>query len=220
MYLSRFTIDPERRGARSLLSSRHRLHAAIEATFDRERDRTAGRTLWRIDGLATSAPVLYVLAPSEPKRPYLVDGHDRVATGEVSTRSYEPLLDRLETGQRWAFRLAANPVQNAHNDKNPAPRTKRYGHVTVAQQRDWLLCRAERAGFGVTKTSSGERDLIVHDRSTTRFERDGSAVTLRIAAYDGVLEVTDPDALRRTLVQGIGHAKAYGCGLLTLAPVP
>jgi CRISPR system Cascade subunit CasE len=36
--------------------------------------------------------------------------------------------------------------------------------------------------------------------------------------FDGRLEVTDPDALRRTLTQGI-RAKAYGCGLITLAPL-
>ncbi|MFC9176739.1 type I-E CRISPR-associated protein Cas6/Cse3/CasE, partial [Streptomyces sp. NPDC057107] len=27
-------------------------------------------------------------------------------------------------------------------------------------------------------------------------------------------------ALRRTQTQGIGRAKAYGCGLMTLAPIP
>jgi CRISPR system Cascade subunit CasE len=42
-------------------------------------------------------------------------------------------------------------------------------------------------------------------------------VHLRTATYDGLLDVTDPDALRRTLTGGIGHGKAYGCGLLTLA---
>jgi len=42
-------------------------------------------------------------------------------------------------------------------------------------------------------------------------------VTLVTVTYDGLLEVTDPDALRRTLTRGLGRAKAYGCGLLTLA---
>lgn len=35
--------------------------------------------------------------------------------------------------------------------------------------------------------------------------------------FDGRLEVTDPAALRRTLTLGLGKAKAYGCGLMTLA---
>nr|WP_223186704.1 type I-E CRISPR-associated protein Cas6/Cse3/CasE [Streptomyces sp. CBMA29] len=44
-------------------------------------------------------------------------------------------------------------------------------------------------------------------------------VSLTSVTYDGRLTVTDPEALRRTLTQGLGKAKAYGCGLMTLAPV-
>ncbi|WP_373920440.1 type I-E CRISPR-associated protein Cas6/Cse3/CasE [Streptomyces sp. B29(2018)] len=42
-------------------------------------------------------------------------------------------------------------------------------------------------------------------------------VHLRTATYDGLLDVADPDTLRQTLTDGIGHGKAYGYGLLTLA---
>jgi CRISPR system Cascade subunit CasE len=38
-----------------------------------------------------------------------------------------------------------------------------------------------------------------------------------VSEFAGHLAVSDPDALRRSLVVGIGHARAYGCGLLTLA---
>jgi CRISPR system Cascade subunit CasE len=49
--------------------------------------------------------------------------------------------------------------------------------------------------------------------------RRGKPVTLVTVTFDGRLEITDPEALRRTLTQGIGRARAYGCGLLTLAPI-
>ena len=42
-------------------------------------------------------------------------------------------------------------------------------------------------------------------------------VHIATARYRGTLEVTDPDKLRATLVDGIGRARGYGCGLLTLA---
>ena len=44
------------------------------------------------------------------------------------------------------------------------------------------------------------------------------SVTFRQATFDGVLRVDDPTLLRDSLVSGIGRAKGYGCGLLTLAP--
>ena len=46
-----------------------------------------------------------------------------------------------------------------------------------------------------------------------------SPITLATVQYDGMLEVTDIDALRHALINGIGHGKGFGCGLLTLAVV-
>jgi CRISPR system Cascade subunit CasE len=75
-----------------------------------------------------------------------------------------------------------------------------------------------RAGSRIPAVAgSQEPDLTVHQRQTYSFQRNGSRVTLRVATYDGRLEVTDPGALRTVLTTGLGHAKAYGCGLLTLA---
>lgn len=44
-------------------------------------------------------------------------------------------------------------------------------------------------------------------------------VTLDAITFDGILEVTDTDAFRNSLVNGIGTGKAYGFGLLSIAPV-
>ncbi|GAE69499.1 CRISPR-associated protein [Cutibacterium acnes JCM 18909] len=43
-------------------------------------------------------------------------------------------------------------------------------------------------------------------------------MTLAVTQVDGVIQIQDADAARLTLVQGIGPAKSYGCGLMTLAP--
>jgi len=65
--------------------------------------------------------------------------------------------------------------------------------------------------------------LLVHGHQTLAFrkldEANGTRHDVRLTSvtYDGRLRVTDPDALRRTLTGGLGKAKAYGCGLMTLA---
>jgi CRISPR system Cascade subunit CasE len=41
-------------------------------------------------------------------------------------------------------------------------------------------------------------------------------VTLRTATFEGILTISDLERFRRTLLSGIGRAKAYGCGLLTI----
>ncbi len=80
----------------------------------------------------------------------------------------------------------------------------------------WLARRAEAAGFSVKEESTTiQTDYIyVHKKKG----QDDKGQRLRSAGYDGILQVTDPDSLRQAVIQGIGPSKAYGFGLLSLAP--
>jgi CRISPR system Cascade subunit CasE len=99
--------------------------------------------------------------------------------------------------------------------------------VGPRHQLRWLLQRQETAGFKVVQKTPERRlvpgvddhELVVHNRHQLAFKKKGhdKPVTLLAVTFGGRLEVTDPDTLRRTLTQGIGRAKAYGCGLMTLA---
>jgi CRISPR system Cascade subunit CasE len=219
MYLSRFEINTQRRGARHLLASPQRLHAGVAQGFP-TMDGPAGpeRVLWRVDRDHQKA-MLYVVSPRRPDLTHLVEqaGWPTIKPGWES-RDYQPLLDRITAGQRWAFRLMANPVHSRRN-ADSSPRTQRFGHVTVAQQTAWLLARSDRLGFVVPKGTHDEPDVAIQRREVLRFDRQGHTVTLATAVFEGMLDVVDPDRLRQTLVAGVGSGKGYGCGLLTLAPV-
>lgn len=215
MFLTRFEVNPHRRGARAMLSSPQRLHAAVLAAFPESvRHEGNGRVLWRLDEGGFD-PVLYVVSPGKPDLTHLVESVGRPEYG-WQTRDYGPFLDRLAGGERWAFRLRANPVHN-QRDLAGGGRGKRFAHVTVEQQARWFLGRAERCGFGVLDSSAGGPDLVVGSRRVLRFDRRGHTVTLGTAVFEGTLRISDPAALRAALVGGIGPAKGYGCGLLTLA---
>ncbi|MER5769275.1 type I-E CRISPR-associated protein Cas6/Cse3/CasE [Streptomyces sp. NPDC001985] len=111
----------------------------------------------------------------------------------------------------------------------------RVPHRTAGQQLHWLLDRTDRHGFTIPATGEpapppalglGEPGLpapavALTARDILRFSKrqNGPRLTLSTATYQGRLRVTDPDLLRHTLLQGIGPAKAYGQGLLTLAPL-
>jgi CRISPR system Cascade subunit CasE len=112
----------------------------------------------------------------------------------------------------------------------PGRHGKRVEHVTASRQAAWLVGRADSAGFRVLESGArmpGTHDpalqLQRRDRDKVRFtknDHDGTITIVRVT-YEGMLEVTGPDALRHTLTSGIGRARAYGCGLLTLAiPTP
>jgi len=255
MFLTRFQINRTRRETKSMLASPYRLHAAIAGSFpalDASRTTPAARPLWRVD-LAPSPSFnawLYIVSDTEPS---LVGLDEQIGFPDRPpqwvTRDYTPLLDRLDAGQTWAFRLTANPVREARADlaryskRNVAG--SRVGHVTVLQQTAWLIgrpayrpfpevevppwvkdgsqSRAAMNGFAIIDdpTHAGSPQVVVADRQRWRIPHttSGGEFTLTTARFDGVLRVTDPDRLRRALTHGIGHGKAFGCGLLTLAPV-
>ncbi|MGC7096773.1 type I-E CRISPR-associated protein Cas6/Cse3/CasE [Amycolatopsis lurida] len=220
MFLSRFEFNTARRGARHLLASPQRLHAAVLAAFPRTIEHAVpgqGRVLWRLDQPPHRA-LLYLLSPHEPDLTHLVEEAGWPATHTWDTRDYAPLLDRLATGQRYAFRLTANPTFSRSTETDTRTRGRRLGHVTATQQTDWLLARTERHGFTVADTEFKEPDLALTSRTTHKFKREGHDVTIATATFNGTLTVTDPATLRHALTHGIGPAKGYGCGLLTLAP--
>jgi CRISPR system Cascade subunit CasE len=44
--------------------------------------------------------------------------------------------------------------------------------------------------------------------------RDAKPIRISTVDLTGVLEVTEAERVRRALLYGLGHAKAFGCGLL------
>lgn len=228
MYLSRMQLNLARFEAKQLIASPYRMHAAVEHAFppDAVRNDERGRVLWRIDHNEQShSTVLYVVSPETPDFTHLVEQAGWPSRCKWETREYSKLLDRLTVGQQWNFRLRANPVRKAAHDRAEHSRRtpeqiigKRQGYVTVSQQIDWLLRRAEANGFEVLEEESGPA-LRVTQRKREQFNRGGSKVTLSTAVFDGCLRITDADRFRHALCHGIGPAKGFGCGLMTIAPM-
>jgi CRISPR system Cascade subunit CasE len=77
----------------------------------------------------------------------------------------------------------------------------------------WLLARCERLGITADNPESVRAEGYELHR--------GKGGTLRLSTVDfsGRLRVLDPVALRRALFAGVGHGKAFGCGLLLLRPI-
>lgn len=207
-------MNTTRRSALALLASPHRIHAAVLSGFPDTRPTqgaepaTNGRVLWRIDrnGSDTS---LYVVSPEPPDFSSLVAQAGWTYAAEPArTADYSPFLERLEPGQEWGFRLTANPVTTTMDHSKG--KKVRVPHVTVAQQTKWFTDRADANGFTAT-------NVLIDDRRQLEFQRNGKKVTLASVSYRGSLTVMDPVLLRGLLANGIGKAKGYGFGLMTLA---
>ncbi|AZA12564.1 type I-E CRISPR-associated protein Cas6/Cse3/CasE [Corynebacterium choanae] len=214
MYFSVVELNRRRRGTQMLLSSPGKLHGAVMDAFPREA--IAGRrVLWRVDHLSDRT-LLYVVSPVRPSFEHIQEQAGWQHAESWKIRSYQPLLDSLQVGNRYAFRLAANPT---HTVTFPDGRKKKIGHVTAKQQLQWLLDRAETIGVKFPQLEESVPAVRVIRRDHHQFRKQHHKVTLRTAVFEGALEVCDPDRLRQALTTGIGRGKAYGAGLLTLAPL-
>ena len=216
MYLTRFQINTRRRGARFLLASQQRVHAAVLSGFPTLQEQD--RVLWRVDSGAERTE-LFVVSPQRPDFTHLVEQAGWPTTSAWETAEYAPFLQRLEEGQQWAFRLTANPVRSVRTDQGGRGVVR--AHVTADQQLQWLADRASRCGFALNTPPDGQIGVLLKDRRMATFVRSSAAsgrqVSVAMATFEGALEVVDPELLRAALTQGIGRAKVYGCGLLTLA---
>lgn len=219
MYFSKIDFRTEGLSVLRLLNSPYRIHAAIEGSFSSGalRECENGRVLWRMEQMDDGIARIYLVSPQPP------DTNDFAGMGLTwETKDYQPFLNNISEGSIWQFRLKANPTRKALKDKgrrkNDRIVNSVQGHVTEGFQRQWLFDRSEAHGFRIVEECDGDFALRISNRSKETFSRAKSTVTLVTAQYDGLLEIVDADAFRRTLGFGLGRAKGFGCGLLTIMP--
>ncbi len=213
MFLSRIELDTQSDKTRRAVAVPTMIHAAIEGCFPRREDGNE-RKLWRLDSLKGK---LYLLLLS-PERPDFINFASQFCPKGVlgETRDYDALLARIEQGQSWRFRLRANAARSVVAEKGA--RGKPRAHTTTAYQREWLNSKAPLCGFALEE--DGFDVVQVDTLQFRRSEARDARVTIGVAVYEGKLTVTDAALLREALTRGVGRAKAYGCGLLTLAREP
>lgn len=226
MYFSRLVLNPQRRQAKRFMADARAMHAAVEAAFPPGLGSQEVRNLWRLDRVEHEV-VLYVVSQHRPDLRHIQEQAGWESAPADST-DYGRFLGSIQRGQRYSFRLAANPVKRQFV---AGGRGRVLPHVTEEQQINWLMTRAESWGFAVcpVQAAGGMAQGVVDQRPDVRvvYRQDGHfrkiddgatrIVTQRQVAFMGTLEVVDAGKLRESLTRGMGRGKAYGLGLMTLA---
>ena len=74
----------------------------------------------------------------------------------------------------------------------------------------WLGRKGEQHGFSVRQFDV----KIDNDSEYSVSPPEKQAFTLRTLDFEGKLKIVDSDRFKKALFQGIGSAKAFGCGLM------
>ena len=207
MYLSRLKLNPAVRKTRELMISPYQLHQAIYHAFPKD---GAGRVLYRIDENQRIGTIsLLVQSEKEPdwqKAEYLT----LCLIDKAEFHSFTP---DLKSGRTLFFRLRANPSvkKQADGKKNGY----RVGLIQENDQLAWLNRKAEGGGFSIISCRIIPERIAHDDRSRAANDK------LRHFAvcYEGLLKVTDETLFSETVENGIGSAKGFGFGLMSLAPL-
>lgn len=179
------------------------------------------RTLWRLfpeDEAATRDFLFRVGDADRVHAAILLQSeikpeHPNANTRIQACKDYQLTLNK---GQRLRFLLIANPVKTINDEagrKTAEGETKkcRVPLIREDDQRLWL----ERKLKDVALIDTLDIDPMTPLRFyKTKEERAGK---IQPVSYKGVLNVRDAEGVVMLIRKGIGPAKAFGCGLLSLA---
>ena len=219
MYLHKISIDREALNKdRKIYQDVYSLHQKIWALVSRNKNQKRD-FLYRIGYDAyQNIKHIYLLAPNQ------ISSQENIKIA-VSPR-YQP---QIETGEFLFFKLRANPiVKRKENGK-----AKEYSIIMDAKHQfnkngknyqeqfsldelihdvgmKWLIRKGEQHGFSVKQF-----EVRINNDCEYSVKPPGNKVfTLRTLDFEGKLKIVDADRFKKALFQGIGSAKAFGCGLM------
>jgi CRISPR system Cascade subunit CasE len=236
MYLSLLALNPRNRDVQKALKHPYVLHCTLMNAFPeggvhqpRIREDANG-VLFRLDEDAyTHLPTVLVQSRIVPdwagvwsecdarQQPFML------RPVQVKCFQFEP-----NRGQQLAFRLRANPTKRLSAGKGN--KGKRIGIYDVDQQLAWLARKGEQSGFKLLNVQTSRDEKIALAEAIPAKPRPGEVLQeeapsqkhkleMMSVQFDGILQVTDPERFLAAVHGGIGSGKAFGFGLLSVAPV-
>lgn len=131
----------------------------------------------------------------------------------IANKEYNPIL---LLRQRLRFMLFANPTKTINDEagrKNSDGEVKkcRVPLIREKEQRSWIERKFQNsASFEI---------LVIDPVSPLRFRKskEDRAGKIQPISFQGILKVEKPEFMMALVQTGIGPAKSFGCGLLSLA---
>lgn len=201
MQLTRLRLDLRNAQVRRDLADPYEMHRTLVRAFVDDASHAPPRILWRLEPFAQArAPELLVQSP-EPGDWSFLDPTPGYLLCVPETKRIDDLA-WLQAGLTCRFRLFANPTVTRDG--------KRQGILGEDAQLAWLARQGQRHGFSLDGAL-----VTVSDQLEAR--KKAMRITLRRACFEGRLTITDADAARTALCEGIGPGKALGLGLLSIA---
>lgn len=223
MFLHRIHLDPRCREARRDLADPYQLHSTLCRAFSSPDEKCPeGEFLWRLEPETdhNGYPRILIQSRSLPVWSRIgIQGWLASADPAIDLKD-RLKLDSLKLGQRFRFRLRANPCVKRNG--------KRLGLFGLEEQEKWIERKSYQHGFSLpqlkhfdlSETPQSRIDVRVSQEQMLRGKQHtGNGIRTYSVLYEGILTVTKPDDFKKALQSGIGHGKVMGLGLLSAVPI-
>ena len=206
------------------------------------------RFLFRVDNsIEDDCPRAIILVQSElkPDWDYAFHNARMFLAAEPETRECHPAFP---AGGEFRFRIRVNlskkrkksedgtdlqkPREGTDAKGRPRSQGKRVALTWRSEEgqqpdeviQEWFTSKAKRCGFSLRDFHMLYLGWVVGYRSKARRENrgdehSGRQMKFRSALLEGTLAVTDAPVFAQAIASGIGSAKAFGFGLLVIAPL-
>lgn len=215
------------------------IRSLLSPADDSERFSAAHKVVWSLfsDGAERKRDFLW--REAGPGFFYLLSErlpNDQLGLFEVDEpKLFEP---HLKSGEKLKFMLRANAtvskagekgirgkpcdvVMNAIHSTPPGERAVIRSRAVQSAGTEWLSKQGEKHGFALLSAGGNDGDDEAGSGQITSYRtlsipRRGKPARLGVIDFDGVLEVIDPERFVASIAQGLGRAKAFGCGLMLI----
>lgn len=196
MYLSKCLISNRRP------LNPYEIHRKIWALFP-DRPRATRDFLFRVEKSPPGGQAILLQSAISPV----------AVNGNVSIVGHKEVEYSFGQGMVLRFHLTANPTKRI---RDRGGKKKNQGRCRVPlidedEIRSWLVRKFA--------DSAHLQEMIVASKDIIYFRKKGMPGKVVTVTCDGLLTVSDGDLFKEMVIKGIGPAKAFGCGLLSLARV-
>lgn len=201
MYLSKIALSG------SYARNQYQMHKGLWELFsdgpDRQRD-----FLFRVEQKQRGCAALLVQSGRQPL------GVSDEKINVIATKAWKP---EFQPEQRLRFFLHANPVKKIRDEqqrKNSRGEIKsnRVPLLDYEEQENWLIRKLYPCAEIL------QIDINPIEPVYFRKQKTGAG-KIQPVRYQGILSVLQPDSFSALIKNGIGPAKAFGCGMFSLARV-
>lgn len=204
MYLSKVHITPEKSG------NAYELHRALWQLFP-DRPDDSRSFLFRVESLSRHSGAQILLQSEYEPVPGSTDARCLAS---------KPVNFRFAQDQQFRFRLRCNPVKAVKDDRKGMvtrngttyTRSLRVPLINETEQQHWLERKLEQVGAQLQLVN-----VIQEAPLYFRKNREKRSGKIQPVLFEGVLLVREHQSFYQAVIDGIGPAKSFGMGLLSLA---